>query len=256
MKKRLFVGLWLLSFCLPALAYEIKWSVFVTAGGEAKGGNWGLVSSLGQPICGESKGGSYSETGGYITGALPQQQAGSITLFQATPISPAMVRLTWSDNLTDEEYYSLKRDSLILASRLPADTKSYDDTYQLKAGTHSYLLTAHYANGDDLATATATATTHLAKHSFIPYHNLFHPAKGEKVSIYYRIENPGLVSIKLYNLAGEMVRTLVDENKGTGQYWIDWEGKNDEGSLCAAGVYIIQIKTDGFKDSEKIILIK
>ena len=107
-----------------------------------------------------------------------------------------------------------------------------------------------------MATATAVATTLPSKHRFIPYHNLFHPAKGEKVSIYYKIDSSTQVSIKLYNLAGEMVRTLVDENKGAGQYWIDWEGKNDDGSLCAAGVYIIQIKTDGFKENKKIILIK
>ena len=38
MKKRLFVGLWLLSFCLPACAYKLDWSVFVTAGDETTGG--------------------------------------------------------------------------------------------------------------------------------------------------------------------------------------------------------------------------
>ncbi|MBU1599906.1 hypothetical protein KKG61_07370, partial [bacterium] len=102
MKKRLFVGLWLLSFCLPALAYEIKWSVFVTAGGDAKNGSWGLVSSVGQSICGESKGGGYSCEGGFLSGTgTGILQVGSITAFIAIPISPALVRLSWND-ITDE----------------------------------------------------------------------------------------------------------------------------------------------------------
>ncbi|MBU1262063.1 T9SS type A sorting domain-containing protein [bacterium] len=257
MKKRLFVGLWLLSFCLPALAYKVDWSVFVTAGGEATGGNWGLVSSVGQSICGKSEGGGYSCEGGFLSGTgTGILQIGSITAFIAIPISPALVRLSWND-ITDEGYYLLKRNDIASFWQLTKDTKSYDDTHQLKAETpYTYTLTAYNATDTVLATATATTTTPPAKHNFIPYHNLFHPTKGEKVSIYYKIENSGLVTIKLYNLAGEMVRTLVDENKGADQYWIDWEGKNDEGSLCAAGVYIIQIKIGDFKKSEKIILIK
>ena len=256
MKKRLFVGLWLLSFCLPALAYEIKWSVFVTAGGDAKNGSWGLVSSVGQSICGESKGGGYSCEGGFLSGTgTGILQVGSITL-QATATSSALVRLTWNDTLT-KEYYSLKRDDIILSPRPPCNTTSYEDTFQLKANTqYLYELTAYSTTGSILAIATTTVNTPSAKHRLIPYHNLFHPTKGEKVSVYYKIENPGIVTIKLYNLAGELVRTLIDENKGADQYWIDWNGKNDDGALCAAGVYIIQIKTDGFKESEKIILIK
>ncbi len=251
MKKILVTGLWLLFFCLPAWAYEVEWQVFVTVGGEAKGGNWGVVSAIGQPICGDSSdGGTYSVEGGSVI------EAESIS-FMATPVSSALVRLTWNDNLTTKAYCSLQRDGFPLASRLSKERTSYEDTSQLKADTlYQYFLTAYDANDVPLATATAVATTLPSKHRFIPYHNLFHPAKGKKVSIYYQLDNSTPVSIKIYNLAGEIVKTLIDENKVEGQYWIDWEGKNDDGDLCAAGTYIIQIKTDGFKENKKIILIK
>ncbi len=257
MKKILVTGLWLLLFfCLPACAYEVEWQVFVTVGGEAKGGNWGVVSSMGQPICGvsQSAGGTYSCEGAYVS--VVENIQFSLT---AAAISSALVRLTWSDNLTDKKYYSLSRDGILLVPQISKDSTSYEDTSQLKADTqYQYLLTAYNANGALIATATVAATTSAFKERFIPYHNLFHPAKGEgeKVSICYKIDNSTHVSINLYNLAGEMVKALIDENKEAGQYWVDWEGKNDDGDLCAAGVYIIQIKTRGFTESKKIILIK
>ncbi len=254
MKKILVTGLWLLLSCLPAFAYEVEWQVFVTVGGEAMGGEWGVVSSVGQSISGvsQSAGGTYSCEGSYVSMAESIQ----FTL-TADAISSTLVKLTWNDNLADKKYYSLSRDGLSLATQLSKDRTSYEDTSQLKADTqYQYLLTAYDANDALLATVTAAAITPVFKERFIPYHNLFHPAKGEKVSIYYKIDNSTHVSIKLYNLAGEMVRALVDDNKEAGQYWIDWDGKNDDGNLCAAGVYIIQIKTDSFTESKKIILIK
>jgi hypothetical protein len=253
MKKTLLTGLWLLFFCISALAYEVEWYVLIIAGGEFKKDEWCAVSALGEPICGQSAGGDYSCSGGYLASTeLPR--IGTISL-QAKAISPTMVRLTWTD-LTNEEYYSLYRNGLLLA-RLPKDTILYEDTFQLKANTkYQYLLKAYDAKNILIASATATVELPVAKYKFVPYHNLFHPAKGEKVSIYYKIDSPTHVSIKIYNLAGELVKTLVDEDKAADQYWVYWYGKNDEGALCAAGVYIIQIKTDNFKDSKKIILIK
>lgn len=224
MKKILWTGLWLLSLGFSAYAYEIDWNVFVITGGEARGGSWGMVSSLGSPVCGKSEGGGYCETGNYIA-VSGLQQTGSITL-QAMVVSSAMVRLTWND-LTDEQYYSLSRDGIAIASWLPCNTTFYQDTFQLKAKTqYLYEITAY--KGTESVKGTATVITPESKDNFIPYHNLFHPAEGEKVSIYYKIENACPVTIKLYNLAGELVRTLLDENKSQGQYWIDWDGKNDD----------------------------
>jgi hypothetical protein len=255
MKKILITGLWLLCLYLQASANEVEWYVFNTSGGEANGGGWGIDSSIGQSICGNSAAGVYSCDGGYISGSGLQQEA-TFTLM-ATAISPTLVRLEWS-NIENETGFEIERreEGSIGYSKiieLVADTTSFDDTYQLKEKTlYDYKITA----SGIWAYATATVRTKEAKDNFIPYHNLFHPLKGEKVSIYYKITSPAPVLIRLYNLAGELVKTLVDEDKGAGQYWIDWSGKNEDGALCAAGTYVIQIKTGSFKESKKIILIK
>ncbi|MEK7814154.1 MAG: carboxypeptidase-like regulatory domain-containing protein, partial [Candidatus Desantisbacteria bacterium] len=63
----------------------------------------------------------------------------------------------------------------------------------------------------------------------IPINNLFNPAKGEHTTIVYKLEQRCHVIIKLYNLLGELIITLIDENKDAGSYSIDWFGKNEDG---------------------------
>ncbi|MFH1097577.1 MAG: FlgD immunoglobulin-like domain containing protein [Candidatus Desantisbacteria bacterium] len=104
--------------------------------------------------------------------------------------------------------------------------------------------------------ATVTITTPASSHKFIPYHNLFHPLNGEKVQIYYEIDSSVTVKIKLYDLTGELVKELVNENKSTGKYWVEWDGKDKNGEECGAGVYIIQIQAGDFKDMRKIVLVR
>ncbi len=88
------------------------------------------------------------------------------------------------------------------------------------------------------------------------YNNLFNPAKGENARIDYTIENDGQVTIKLYNIVGELVRTLVDESRSTGTYIESWNGKNDDGETVASGIYLCFIEAPGIKVIKKAAVIK
>jgi len=136
------------------------------------------------------------------------------------------------------------------------NTFSYEDT-NLNANTpYTYYLYARDSDKNIIATSSLTVTTLSSPDVFIPYHNLFHPLKGEKVSVYYELNQTNLVKIKLYDLLGELVKELVNDDKPAGKYWIEWDGKDDSGRQCPAGVYIIQIQAGDLKDAKKIILVK
>ena len=90
----------------------------------------------------------------------------------------------------------------------------------------------------------------------IPVNNLFNPAKGERTTIVYKLEQRCHVIIKLYNLLNELIITLVDENKDAGSYSIDWFGKNEDGRTVASGIYLLYFKTGDYEKIEKIIVIK
>jgi hypothetical protein len=62
----------------------------------------------------------------------------------------------------------------------------------------------------------------------------------------------GHVQFYIYNLAGEMVRNLdLGDKNGGYYYYVEWDGKNDNGEECASGVYFLLAKCEGKKLNDK-----
>jgi flagellar hook assembly protein FlgD len=66
------------------------------------------------------------------------------------------------------------------------------------------------------------------------------------------------VSLKIYNAAGQLVRTLVDEEQTPMVEGLSatWDGLNDHGQSVATGVYFYKLTTTGFSDTKKMVLLK
>ncbi|MBI4726633.1 T9SS type A sorting domain-containing protein [candidate division TA06 bacterium] len=75
-------------------------------------------------------------------------------------------------------------------------------------------------------------------------------------TINYQLPQAGQVSLKIYNIAGQAVRTLVDEDKKVGSYEVVWDGKDESGQAVATGVYLYQIKAGKQGDIKKMIMLK
>ncbi|MCK5219854.1 hypothetical protein KAR10_10030 [bacterium] len=95
--------------------------------------------------------------------------------------------------------------------------------------------------------------------------NAFNPACGECVPIQLMQVQPGRVWIKIYNLAGEYIRTLFDkEIQGTYSALdpyisplIYWDGRNNQGEIAASGVYLIHAEGPSrYHQTRKIAVIK
>jgi hypothetical protein len=61
----------------------------------------------------------------------------------------------------------------------------------------------------------------------------------------------GMVTLKIYDILGSEVATLVNENMNAGSYNIDWNA----GSI-SSGVYFYRLQTGDFVDTKKMMLIK
>jgi hypothetical protein len=84
------------------------------------------------------------------------------------------------------------------------------------------------------------------------YPNPFNPSTNINFSL-PRLSN---VDIKIYNILGQVVRNLVNEEKPAGEYNITWDGKDNAGKSVASGIYLYKIKTDNFSSSKKMLLMK
>ncbi len=84
------------------------------------------------------------------------------------------------------------------------------------------------------------------------YPNPFNP----KTAIDFQIAKESKVSVVVYNLMGQKIRTLVEKNKQSGNYTVIWDGKNDFGVAVASGVYLYNLKAGKFSDIKKMILLR
>jgi hypothetical protein len=85
------------------------------------------------------------------------------------------------------------------------------------------------------------------------YPNPFNPT----TTITYSIATPGHVSLKIYNVAGQLVRTLVDETARAGMvHEVTWRGQNDAGSPVASGVYFYRLTAAEYVKTRKMVLLK
>ena len=79
------------------------------------------------------------------------------------------------------------------------------------------------------------------------YPNPFNPT----TTIRYRIPETGLVTLKVYDILGREVATLVNEERISGSYEVEFDGSN-----LSSGVYFYRMRAGDFIDTKKFVLIK
>jgi hypothetical protein len=87
---------------------------------------------------------------------------------------------------------------------------------------------------------------------FQNYPNPFNPS----TIISYALPRASFVTIKIYDMLGREVKTLVNSEQNAGILNVQWNGENDFGSKVSSGAYIFMIKTGDFFQAKKMILLK
>ena len=89
-----------------------------------------------------------------------------------------------------------------------------------------------------------TVTEYLLDQNYL---NPFNPS----TTIKYRIPEDGIVTLKIYDILGKEVKTLINEQKATGRYEVKFDA-----SELATGVYLYRIKVNDFVSVKKMLLVK
>ena len=74
--------------------------------------------------------------------------------------------------------------------------------------------------------------------------------------IEYSIAKGGHVLLQIFNIQGQLVKTVVDEYKFPGNYAFDWNGKNQSGAPVASGSYFYKLTSGDFTQTRRMILVK
>ncbi len=138
------------------------------------------------------------------------------------------------------------------AYTLCSDINKYWDTEIEYSG--SYVLLQRMLNG-------TTALDNPGKsrqpdvEQIILYPNYPNPF-NTRTSIKYYLQKSGIVSLKVFNIQGQLVRTLVKQSQESGYHSIVWDGYSDLGRPVSSGVYLYQLRFNGQTRNRKLILLK
>ena len=72
----------------------------------------------------------------------------------------------------------------------------------------------------------------------------------------YDLPEDSFVKIRVFDMSGNEVKTLVNETKGAGFNSVQWNATNNQGEPISAGVYLYSIEADDFIQTRKMILLK
>ena len=84
------------------------------------------------------------------------------------------------------------------------------------------------------------------------YPNPFNPS----TTIRYELGSSDFVSVRIYNMIGQEVRTLVNTFQEAGLHSVVWDGRNNSGAIVSSGHYLYTVATPGFRKSMKMSFIK
>jgi hypothetical protein len=95
----------------------------------------------------------------------------------------------------------------------------------------------------------------LPPQRFVLSQNYPNPFNAD-TKIEYALPEKSHVQIILYNIRGEKIKTLVDEEQEAGHHTVAWGGVDDRGRVVGSGVYIFKMTAGGFSDSKKLLLLR
>lgn len=84
------------------------------------------------------------------------------------------------------------------------------------------------------------------------YPNPFNPT----TTIMYELPKAGMVDVKVYDINGRLVRSVLGEHQELGTHRLQWDSKNDAGASVASGVYFYQVRFDQSVLSRKMLFLK
>lgn len=84
------------------------------------------------------------------------------------------------------------------------------------------------------------------------YPNPFNP----ETVITYQLAEQSHVTMNIYNVVGQRIRTLVEETRQAGSYTVRWDGRDNTGKAAASGMYLCRMEAGDYSAVRKMLLVR
>lgn len=130
-------------------------------------------------------------------------------------------------------------------------------TYYWRVRANKGSINSQYSN---MGSFTTNSTSDISEENIIPqefevyqnYPNPFNPVTNIK----FALPEAGFVTVNIYNILGEKLITLVNQEFNAGTYNVGWDGKNEMGVVLPSGTYIYRVTTGEKSFVKKMMLLK
>ncbi len=191
-------------------------------------------------------------------------------------ISDRSFELVWSTPEPSADGDTIKYYAIYRAETAPVDINDIKNLVAVVNGTrisytdqvadankiYYYVVTAFdkLHNESEPSNQASTVPVLVAGTGEIPqkfelYQNYPNPFNLE-TTIEYEVPFDSWVILKIYNVLGQEVKTLVEDFKGIGKHRVIWDGRNEKGQVVTSGVYFCRMIAGTFTKSIKMILTK
>jgi len=192
-----------------------------------------------------------------IAPGMPQNISAS---YQAT-----VVILDWDDAPEEDfQFYRIYRDTeptfLPSVSNLLVETAASDYadvtatpwSFFYKVASVDHGGNESYAGAPDVVTDAEPRRMPMrfALHDAVP--NPFNPL----TTLSFSLPSGGHVQLVIYDVAGRLVRSLLNETRPPGRHDVAWEGLDNRGNPVSSGVYLYRLEVLGFVETKRMVLMK
>jgi hypothetical protein len=206
----------------------------------------------------------YTVTAVYDNGETNHSDPAAVTVTLPAPIGvtaqsqePNIV-VSWGMPTRAVASYKIYRDDDLLAEDVL--TSPYEDL-DVPSGTYTYNVVTVFDGGwesdmSDDAVVDHTDNGNILKPEETMLSGNFPNPFNPTTTISFTTKEAGHVSINIFNMKGQLVRTLVNENLDAAYHSSVWNGKDNSSKTVSSGIYFYKMKASNYTATKKMILMK
>ncbi|MCL2064575.1 MAG: T9SS type A sorting domain-containing protein [Candidatus Cloacimonetes bacterium] len=184
-------------------------------------------------------------------------------IFDGERLAGPAVILTWVEPVyqyTTLLSYEVYRDGDRIGD---SETETYADTSFTPDSSHQYYVIAVYTDGKSEASSTIDVVTGPSSgfDNTIPQNmtrlinnhpNPFNP----NTRIYFELHQASPVLLEVFNVRGQVIKTLVQQTLDSGMHFVDWNGVDENGQNVSSGIYFYRLQAGESVDTKRMVLMK
>jgi len=182
--------------------------------------------------------------------------------FLIEPLAEA-VRVSWELGTIDEGIFFLPmrlEKGAVEFEAIPAEVLAkgalrYEFTDGSARPGKAYKYRIDYTRDGDRHALFETDWVEPLPAKFVLHQNLPNPF-NPSTRISFELGEPCRATLAIYDIAGRLVRSLVDDMMEAGKHSAVWNGRSDRGETLASGIYFYRLRAGSFTETRKMVLLK